>query len=361
MKRQFIKILAVVVCSCFFFVSQVSASSNIVIFDSLYVSAVVNNSDWEGTTTSSVIEVYESNITGNFSSVQYYFTCRWIGRTPSQTTTTARTLESFILPVNIPSNNELPGDLMVSAYYTYNKDMISSIKLNYSDGSSYTMAKNIDYSITKFDSHKFFLNGSNTSTNLYDLELVSFSFVPAKSVSTIEVITSGGSSYCWAYGFLVTKDGYLASYTPPSEGGISEEQRQANQEILDGIENIGVQLTQQNEGIAGKLEDIELQDSSYYSEMVTPNETYQSAVESMESVRQEGQAIVDEYNDLNNQLSKPDVNDLLPDYDRVVDGYVDYTIFDVFSTIYENGYIMFLLLVTTFFGVASFALFGKKA
>ncbi len=217
---------------------------------------------------------------------------------------------------------------------------------------------------------------------MYDFELVNFDFVPTKQVDSIYVECIGASSYCWAYGFLVNDLGYLPSYEVPSGGGISEEQQQANEEILAGIASIGAQLSAHESDIVGKLEEIqteiqgvqaelesvnenldaiESEASSYYSEMVTPNETYQSAVGSMESARQEGQAIVDEYNDLNNQLSKPTVDDLLPDYDRVVDGYVDYTIFDVFSTIYENGYIMFLLLVTTFFGVASFALFGKKA
>lgn len=132
--------------------------------------------------------------------------------------------------------------------------------------------------------------------------------------------------------------------------GLSEDDQSLLQQIFFGVEDAN-----------SKLDEMQAEQSSYYDNMITPNESNQSAVESMESARQEGQAVVDEYSSLNASLEKPNVDELLPDYDRVVDGYVDTSIFDVFSTLYESGYIMFMILLVVFFGVMSYAVFGKKA
>ena len=140
-------------------------------------------------------------------------------------------------------------------------------------------------------------------------------------------------------GFLVREDGILYNATYAGSG-ITPEQYQA---IIDGIEDIGTKMEDQNESL------------------FVPEASDTDVIAEASSQKDRFDDVMDEYSSLNEALDRPDVNELLPDYSSVVGGYKDDDFYDVFDVFYGNGYIMFMLLASVFFATMSFVIFGKKA
>lgn len=339
MKKQIMRVLVVVLCCCFVFVAQVDAVSLeyntvddfYVLFQSVAIGTRGSNS---GSTYyySYNKGVYEAEYEG----VKYSF--------PMVANTDGTPYYSITLKgVYLPYNGEL---------YTAEFSLIF-VPLSFRTSTS-TITYDFDSMMSCF----------SCSADSY--EIIEFDLIMADIVRTVQAVKCNFSvevgvdeyrnytfsfydidnvSKCYGpFRFLI------GMFSPYVSTGLTDEEKTLLQMIMLGVDNANY-----------KLDEMQAEQSSYYDNMITPNESNQSAVESMEAAREEGQQVVDEYSSLNASLEKPTVDELLPDYDRVVDGYVDTSIFGVFSTLYESGYIMFMILITVFFGVMSYALFGKKA
>lgn len=339
MKKQIMRVLVVVLCCCFVFVAQVDAATLeyntvddfYVLFQSVAIGVRGSNS---GSTYfySYNKGVYEAEYEGN----KYSF--------PMVANTDGSPFYSIMLKsVYLPYNGE---------FYTAQFSLIF-VPLSYRASTS-TITYDFDSMMSYF------------SCDADSYEIIEFDLIMGDIVRTVQAVKCNYSFdvddnkyFNTSFSFYNEKNVnncygpsrfLIGMFSPYVSTGLTDEEKTLLQMIMLGVDNANI-----------KLDEMQAEQSSYYDEMITPNESNQSAVESMESARNEGQQVVDEYSSLNASLEKPNVDELLPDYDRVVDGYVDTSIFGVFSTLYESGYIMFMILITVFFGVMSYVLFGKKA
>lgn len=321
MKKKLISVLALVLVVCFVWVAEVDAAS-VITFDTqqeieLFFAGVKASAD--GSNVFTFDALYNNDLFSLVGLVPNYTYPQIIG-----------------CNTGCVSGDRLEFSLFV--LFPYNSVSISSITVyNYpfNTHSNYSYTLNPVQVELSFDEFTLVCNG-------YRIDISMVVSNPMISIS----ITSGSFDKV-VYGMLCP----LVTY------GLTDEDKSILEQILLGVNNNESQL----ETVQNQLEQIESEQSSYYEEMITPDESNLNAAESMSEALESGKEIVDEYSSLNDALEKPTADQLLPDYDRVVDGYVDTSIFDVFSTLYESGYIMFILLITCFFGVMSYALFGKKA
>lgn len=322
MKKKLISVLALVLVVCFTWVSQVDAAS--ISYESydqavFLLSGVATNSNYGNNVFD--FDVFYNGELKTFVSVvpnslvqsmnmQYFNTSKNVGDNVS-----------FDLFVFYDGDPIVYND--VNSYFQYES---YSSRLTIADMTDSVTSVSIDIVI---DDEVVTLNGYKFSVNY----------------------TVAYSRYIRFYlAFSTQRRFYVGLIVPHVTYGLTAEEKSILEQIKLGVDDANTQL-----------DDMQTEQSSYYEEMITPDESNLNAAESMSEALESGKEIVDEYSSLNDSLEKPMADQLLPDYDRVVDGYVDTSIFDVFSTLYESGYIMFILLITCFFGVMSYALFGKKA
>lgn len=340
-KNKIICVLALVLVLCFTWVSFVSASDLVIIYDRSYLYEVLANME-----NNTYNNVYDGSLNYNNYNYDVIFTLNKVYLQSSTTYVAKNNIAFNLLPgMALPS-----GFIFVNYHYTTYKnfaDIHFDLNVFLLDDTVISLNEGSDFYITKITT-PLVSSMANVSNANYANVIYLFTFnenlIFDVGVGSIQFCYNLSSSVSNAatdsfLGFLVREDGILYNATYAGSG-ITPEQYQA---IIDGIEDIGTKMEEQNESL------------------FTPEASDTDVIAEASSQKDKFDGVMSEYSSLNEALDRPDVNELLPDYSSVVGGYKDDDFYDVFDVFYGNGYIMFMLLASVFFATMSFVIFGKKA
>lgn len=332
-KKKIICVLALVLVVCFVWVAQVDAADLVIIYDRSYLYEVLAN--LPNNTYNQVFSGYLNYNNYNYNLIY--------GLANVSTNTTS----GFFISLNLLPGMVLPSGLIFvmssssssAKYY----ELVFSIDCYLLDNTIVNLVNGQDFYVTKITTPIVWDTLSYTSNVVYlftfDESLIFDIGIGSLYIS--KVATGSGSGYVNSgyYGFLLREDGILYNATYAGSG-ITPEQYQA---IIEGIEDIGMKMEEQNESL------------------FVPAASDTDVILEASSKREQFDSVMNEYSSLNAELERPNVDELLPDYSNVVNGFKDDSFYDSFDVFYGNAYIMFMFLAAVFFATLSYIIFGKKA
>lgn len=100
---------------------------------------------------------------------------------------------------------------------------------------------------------------------------------------------------------------------------------------------------------------------SYYDSILIPSENATLEVKELKDKQDAAEDKLDDYKDVFDSVTTPDISEALPDYDEIFgNNYDQATVSNFFNVFYENDTVITLFLMVTALILISFILFGKK-
>lgn len=355
MKKKLISVLSLVLVVSFVWVAEVDAAELVYnspgdfysIFKNCYIQTYNYKSSYQGEANCNFV-----TLDANYNGELYSFPC----------------LYNSYFPVTYG----LGGAFFRYLFFDANQGDTCSFKLYlipltyYSQGN---VSGDFESVYRDFEVHLGYYSISSTVEDAYDSS-VSFSrdvidLTIAGLTNTYDVIVIDVNHTFTDYNMLTLSFYTMSSYSEPRENmlmfglgmltpyvatGLSDEEKELLQLIYLGVNDANMQLDQ-----------MQSEQSSYYEDILQSEASDTDVIAEASSKREQFDDIMNEYSSLNAELARPGVDELLPDYSSVVNGFKDDKFYESFDVFYDNAYIMFMLLATFFFATLSYIIFGKKA